>query len=266
MMEHLMGFTDIHNHLLPDVDDGAGSLAETLRQLQAMASGGVVRLAFSPHYFVRTAEEPEAAELRLSALRQVYDDVVASIGSRDDVPRLFFGQEILLRSVAAARVALSLPGAGHAGTHYMLVEFGFDLPDTCTDVLRELLAAGRTPIVAHPERYRRNGSGVPIDEAREWKELGALLQVNVGSLLGLYSSTAGSLAWQLLAEGMADLVGSDNHGDSWPVTPADAERVLLERDGTEQAELLLAGNPERILADDATLAVPPLAVPAGGDR
>lgn len=259
-----MGFTDIHNHLLPDVDDGARSPDETLRQLQAMASAGVDQLAFSPHFFVRTAEEPEAARHRLLALHEVYDDVVAVMRTRNDVPSLFFGQEILLRSAAAAGVALSLPNIGHGGTRYMLVEFGFDLPDTCTDVLRELLAADRTPIVAHPERYRRSRGSVPVDEVREWKELGALLQVNVGSLAGLYSSAAGSLAWQILADGLADLVGTDNHGDSWPVTPADAERVLLQRGGADQARLLLATNPGRILMDEAPLAVPPLATPPGG--
>ena len=41
---------DIHNHILPGVDDGSGSMTETLRLVQLEHDQGVRNLVFTPHY------------------------------------------------------------------------------------------------------------------------------------------------------------------------------------------------------------------------
>jgi protein-tyrosine phosphatase len=43
-----LNIVDIHNHLLPGVDDGSRSFEETLRHLQLFHADGVTRVAVSP--------------------------------------------------------------------------------------------------------------------------------------------------------------------------------------------------------------------------
>lgn len=255
-----MHFTDLHNHLLPGVDDGSRSLDESLRHLTSLARDGVRRLAFSPHLHGWLVDERgDALGRRLDLLRGVFDDVrEAAASSRASLPELALGHEILLRDERTARRLLRHAGLGHGGSRYILMEFGFELPDDCPGIIAAVLDAGRRPMVAHPERYRRRGERVGLAEIESWKDAGALLQVNAGSLAGRYAPGIDDLAWRLVADGLADLMGSDNHADNRPQSPLEAARLLAARGGEAQAELLLHTNPDRVLDDDELLAVPPL--------
>ncbi len=257
-MSETRDFVEIHNHLLPGVDDGSRSLEETTRHLRGLAADGVRRLAFSPHLFGFLAEQPGRLEARLRELRRVYEAVTAELRGRDDVPRLQLGQELLLTTPESVAPVLSVDGVGHAGSRYVLIEFGFELPEGCVEIIRAVREHGRRPVIAHPERYRRDGGRVALDEIVEWKQAGALLQVNAGSLAGRYQPDMRQLAWDLLAEGLPDLIGSDNHADSRPQSPLEADRLLRARDAAEHATLLLNENPNRLLDDLDLLAVPPV--------
>jgi len=248
---------DFHNHLLPAVDDGARSLDETLRHLAALRTEGVTRLAVSPHVDARLAHQPGALADRLDRLEAAFHELAAACAGRADLPTLLFAQEILAPDPATATAAFADPRLRIADTPYALVEFGFDLPDDPAGVLRAVRAAGRQPVVAHAERYRRGGQPVSLDEIRAWKEAGALLQINAGSMLGGYGTAIETLAWQLLAEGLADTFATDHHGDARIVSPAAAARTLAARGASAQARLLLSENPRRILDGRPTLAVPP---------
>jgi len=247
---------DLHNHLLPAVDDGARSIQESVSHLRALARDGVRRLAVSPHLDARLVHEPGALRERLERLQNAYHELVTACAGRTDVPRLQFGQEILVPDPATAEASFAAANLGIAGTRYALIEFGFDLGDDPPGVVRAVRAAGRLPIVAPPERYRRNGSPVDIAEIRAWKEAGALLQLNGGSVLGGYGEAIEELAWQLLREGLIDLISTDHHADARPVSPAQVGQRLVARGAAEQARLLLSENPLRILADQDTLTVP----------
>ena len=180
----LGNIVDIHNHLLPGVDDGAQSLEESLHYLRALFADGVTRLAVSPHLFGWITEEERGLELRLDRLEQVFDELQAACVARDDVPRLYFSQEILCPTPEIARAVFRDARPGVRGSRYALVEYGFDLRVDGTKVVEAVLAAGKRMIVSHPERYRRDGQPVSVAEILSWKKAGALLQVNGGSVLG----------------------------------------------------------------------------------
>ena len=72
-----------------------------------------------------------------------------------------------------------------------------------------LSVAGFIPIIAHPERYlyvQKN-----IQEAIKYVESGALLQLNVNSILGDYGIEVKTTAIQLLKHNLIHLWGSDTH-------------------------------------------------------
>src|SRR5690606_41000641 len=97
-------------------------------------------------------------------LEAAYHELVTACAGRTDVPQLQFGQEILVPDPGTAEAAFAAARLGIGGTRYALIEFGFDLGDDPPGVVSAARAAGRHPIVAHPERYRRNGSPVGIEE------------------------------------------------------------------------------------------------------
>ncbi len=110
------------------------------------------------------------------------------------------------------------------------------------------------PIVVHPERYwgYDRGYGVVAD----WRAAGALVQLNSGSLLGEYGENVRLVAHRFLAEGWVDVIASDNHAR--PERSPSLRSVwdyLVARGLEEQARLLLATNPQRILQDEPTLNV-----------
>jgi protein-tyrosine phosphatase len=248
--------TDIHNHLVPAVDDGAQSFAEALLHLQALRAEDVTHLCVSPHLFGWLTDEPGALQQRLDRLEIAFEELRSACAPRSDVPELYFGQEILCPSADIARRVFAEPRAGYRGTSYALVEFGFDLQGDPKEVVRAVLDAGRRMIISHPERYRRSRANVQIDELRAWKAEGALLQVNAGSLLGDYGVNIQMLGWQLLTEGLADVVATDHHADSRVVSPRTAFDQIAARGGVEVARLLMSENTGRVLRDEALLRVP----------
>ncbi len=261
-MNDLFPLADIHNHLVPAVDDGSKSMSESLEHLRALRTEGVTQLATSSHLSGWLVYEEGAFGKRLERLERGFEVLEHECAGLQDVPALRFSQEILTPTPDVARQVFAHAGVGLRGTDYALCEFGFDPEGDLAKVVRTVLALGTRIIVAHPERYRQLGQPIPIEAIRSWKQAGALLQVNGGSLLGEYGAGHQALGWRLIEEGLADLVATDHHGDYRPVSPRAVAGLLLARDAAEQARLLFSENPRRILADQDTLAVPPLAAEA----
>jgi protein-tyrosine phosphatase len=248
---------DLHNHLVPGVDDGARTTAESISCLRTFADAGVRRMAVSPHLDARLVHDSDAFYQRLDRLETAFNTLETDLAEEEGLPELVFSQEILVPDPTTAELVFLEPRVGVRGTRYALIEFGFDLPTNPAAVVRAVCDAGRRPIVAHPERYRRNTMPVGIEEILSWREAGALLQVNGGSLLGNYGPEIAALGWELLARGSARLVATDHHGASWPVPPADVRRKLESRGAGELVPLLFSENPRRVLDDRETLPVPP---------
>ena len=57
---HFNGFVDIHNHILPGIDDGAKTVEESIALIKEFASFGVTNFIATPHimndYYPNTPE------------------------------------------------------------------------------------------------------------------------------------------------------------------------------------------------------------------
>ena len=138
-----------------------------------------------------------------------------------------------------------------AGSRFLLVEFSRLVPfETIIRALHQVVEVGLVPVLAHPERY----SACSPAAVRRWREVGARMQIDAGTLAT--HSSRGDRARQLVAEGLADIIAGDNHGDGRSVL---AGVTMLEEHGGEvQAELLGTTNPAAILEDGELQPVPPL--------
>ena len=67
----MTGYWDIHNHILPGVDDGSGSMQETLQLVQNEHDQGVRHIVFTPHY--RRGMFEVAQEEKAAVFQRVYE-------------------------------------------------------------------------------------------------------------------------------------------------------------------------------------------------
>jgi protein-tyrosine phosphatase len=244
---------DLHSHLVPGVDDGSRTAAESLESLAGLYREGVRSVVTTPHLLIPHLDTSAAVDRELARHRRAFDELAATASGRVDLPELWLGQEIWAPDAAALRQVVRRYGVGLPGRS-LLVEFGFDLQGNHNDVVREAADAGRQIVIAHPERYRYLPGHAPLDVMRSWQEMGALLQVNVGSLTGHYQgSSPGSeqLAWQMVAAGMVDLLATDHHGSRRRgVSPAEAAQALIARGERVLAERAMSEVPGRVLRDE----------------
>jgi protein-tyrosine phosphatase len=235
---------DLHSHLLPAVDDGSRSVAQSVKVLEAMARQGITDVCLTPHLPAsRTESGPPAAHLRaFEALR----------AQAPAAPRLHRGAEIMLDRPITRPVALAR-NLTLGGSRYMLVEFPRLVAyDTVTNALTQVTELGLIPILAHPERY----SCCTPEAVRHWRSVGSKMQVDSTTLLT--PQARGQRARQLVGEGLADILAGDNHGDDRTV--ATGARFLQAQDGGEQVELLAVRNPAAILEDQEVMPVPPIRI------
>lgn len=242
---------DLHNHLVPGVDDGATSVDESLDALTSLRLEGVTTLVATPHLLVPRLETDAALSRELDAHRRAFDQLLRATAARDDVPALRLGQEILAPDAESIRRAARRSGIGLAGTRFLLVEFGFNLQGTHIEVVKAALDAGRQIVIAHPERYHFGPLDDAIDTIRLWHEAGALLQMNAGSLAGHYrgsSPASRTLAWEMVAAGLVDVIATDHHATRRNgVSPREALAELSARGERAQAVRWLAETPGRIV-------------------
>jgi protein-tyrosine phosphatase len=251
-------FTDLHSHLVPAVDDGAASVEEALVWLRVLAGEGVATVVTTPHLLLPQLDTMAAVQRELDQHQRAFDELVAAAEGEDGLPELGLGQEIWAPRAALIRPILEHDGVGLAGSRFLLVEFGFDLRGTHADVIDEVLEGDQQIVIAHPERYHFPEGLDPLETITSWRDQGALLQVNAGSLTGHYrESSPGSerLAWRLIETGLADLIATDHHGSRRGGVSVRAAYDTLVAAGREtQAQALLGANPARILDGTAVAA------------
>lgn len=244
---------DLHTHVIPRVDDGAPDMDSALDTLRSLYLDGVKTVVATPHLNASDTHGGRRANVDVAWPRLVRRAQAAL-----PEQKLYRGFEIQLDSPDPD---LSDPALRLGGSRFALVEFrAFTIPVRSAEALGRIADGGYVPVLAHPERY--SGYHTGFDVVSEWRAAGALLQVNGGSLLGEYGNGVRLIAQRFLADGLIDLIASDNHAR--PGRNLSLRRVwdyLVARGLEEQAGLLLSTNPDLILEDQM-----PQRVGAAGDR
>lgn len=236
---------DIHAHILPGVDDGAADMKSALEMAALAAESGVTVLAATPHSTVygraQNLWEPalieKVLELRAAIQKAGIPLQVApglEIYGTPEVPQLLRTRKMI----------------GLNESRYPLIEFAFrNYAGQATDILEEIVKLGMRPVVAHPERYEYVQQDPRL--LNLWVEMGCLLQVNKGSLLGNFGRTEYYLAHELVARRFAFAAASDAHSPTMRTTwMADTEKLLREEFSEQTAIRLLYTNPLRLLRDE----------------
>lgn len=235
-----MSYVDLHCHLLPGLDDGAASLDDTLRHARRLHAEGVRDVACTPH--IKRAHFPdlvlgELAERRAQAQRAVAGDGLGV--------RLHGGGELGHEdALALAPTQLELVAQGPAGARWLLLECPFEgIDDAFVTAAGRLASLGFGALLAHPERAADGHERLwPVLEA------GALLQVNVCSLLGNHGLDVQELATDFVRRGLAYCLASDGHPGTREHTLQLGFHLLLAAGASSaQAYRLTQSNPRFLL-------------------
>jgi protein-tyrosine phosphatase len=240
---------------VPGVDDGARSLEDALDGVARMVDRGYARIVTTPHLEASLVRDREAFAHRMEQMDEAWDSVATAVRRR--WPELDFRRGFEVR-LDVADADLTEPRLRLGGTPFLLVEWaGMRAPAHGARLLAGLRSAGIRPIVAHPERY--GGLDGDLRVVAEWREAGAYLQVNNGSLVDRYGARARAVALRLLERGWVDYLSTDFHGRAHLSLHAEGARArLMSFGGEEQHRLLARRNPGRLFDGEHPLPVPPL--------
>jgi protein-tyrosine phosphatase len=238
---------DIHAHIIPDVDDGAESLEDSIAMLRKSAASGVETIVATPHLlpgsYMVSADRRDEILLKLKKSVVEFNIPIDILPGRECylTPEIFEFEKDLSR--------LTVNNSGK----YILVELPFhDTPDYVYQIIFDFQMKGITPIIAHPERYH----DVIYDPnfVRTFIEKDCLIQINIGSVLGKYGSEVKKASQILLENRMAHIVASDMHtSHSTPL--GSGSNVIAEIVGNEESRNLLYRRPKALI-EGRLLAIP----------
>ncbi len=239
---------DIHCHILPGLDDGARDLDEAIQMARILLNQGVAGIVATPHFLEGSNPPPkdsviQACTFLAKALREADIDV-----------DIYPGMEVLICPELAVLVkdekVLTINNKGK----HLLFELPFNNGLSCDEhVIFELLLAGITPILAHPERYH----SLDIEMLGHWIERGVLLQVNSSSFTGFYGKKAQKKAERLLLSNMVHFIASDGHSAGKRAPSLEKARMRVTAlAGKETAEELFYTNPLKVIQGERVEAKP----------
>ena len=250
---------DLHSHLVPGVDDGARTVDDALAGLGRMLQVGIRHVVTTPHASGSLTRVPADFESWVSRVDEKWARLREAAAGSFPTLHLRRGHEVMLD---VPDPDLSDPRLRLDGTSWVLVEWPrLQIPPGTVPVIQRLTQSGVRPLIAHPERYAgldRDGLGL----ADQWRQAGARLQCNYGSLLGRYGPHARTAAIRLLKRGWIDCMSTDFHGRAHLKLFVRESRELFENAAAEEAWAILTGtNARRILNDEEPLPVPPVEFP-----
>src|ERR1044072_1018668 len=85
---------DLHSHLVPGVDDGTRTVAESLGSLVGLYPEGVRSHVTTPHLLLPQLTTSDAVDCELGRQRRAFDELATAAAGRTDLPELWLGQEI----------------------------------------------------------------------------------------------------------------------------------------------------------------------------
>lgn len=192
------GFTDWHCHILPGVDDGVQTMAESLQILAEYERLGVKEVWLTPHIMEDIPNTTEKLMRGFAELKAAYQGpVMLHLASENMLDNLFeerLGKDDLLP-------------IGKDGKHLLVETSYFNPPMGLQNILLRIKAKGYYPILAHPERYMY----MAMSEYQQLKTMSIRFQLNQFSLLGLYGKEVQKRAKTLKMHGMYDYIGTDLH-------------------------------------------------------
>lgn len=226
---------DFHTHILHGLDDGAETLAESVKLITSLKKQGVNTILLTPHFYYSNISEDGFISYRNKALEEL------NVAVKELNVNLIPACELYLSKVDLTN---NINKLNIKGTNYILIELPhrtvlskhiFDKISGIIDYM------GLTPIIAHTERYPAVLNEPEI--VSELINMGCLIQINTSSL---FKKNLHRLTFKMLELNQVHCIGTDCHNDSRPPIYSKAKYEIEKRFGVKYFNNL-QNNMKRIL-------------------
>ena len=230
-----VGLVDLHCHILAGVDDGARDDAQMYDLIRLEYDCGVRHLCFTPHY------NPAIFTPKPEKIAESFEKAKLFVSENLPDMSVYLGNEVFMRPDTVERLR---DGSCRAlgGTRTVLTEFS---PSMTYDEMRlyvvKLLSNGKTPLLAHIERYEKLTEPKDI---MELKSLGVKFQINTEA----FSGPRKKFVSKLVERGIIDVVADDRHNHTrGNPDMAECYSFVAQKFGERAAHALFISRPSSIL-------------------
>ncbi len=234
-------YTDIHSHIIPEVDDGACNMEESLQLLESMAAQGITSLIATPHFY---AEDNHLTPFQHNAAMQKSLNKLKAEISGMDFPHIKLGHEVhYFHGISTCEEITSLC---FSGSKYFLLELPYMHigSGVANEIVDFSLNFGVKPILAHIERYARHDA---FDDLLDIiKEGFAEAQVNCDSII---DKRLRRLSFDLIKSGYISYLATDTHSiTTRPPRFSEAIEIISKKIGSSEANKLCS-NANRLFQE-----------------
>ena len=192
--------TDMHNHLLPGMDDGFQTREESIAALQHMEELGFREMILTPHVM-------QEYELNNKDYLTFHFEEFCKVAQEKTGIKLHLAAEYMLD----AKFPTHQPEGWltlNETQRCILVETSYMYKEPLMEQhLYDLMLDGYQPVIAHPERYQY----AKQELYQQWRDSNYRLQLNLLSLADGYGRPSMEKAFYLLDKDMYYYVGTDLH-------------------------------------------------------
>lgn len=192
---------DIHSHILPNLDDGARNLDESLEMARIAVRDGITQMVATPHMYNGLSPNPQPGQVaaRVASLQSEVGDALTLLPgnevhiTHDLVDKLESGRVTPLNR-----------------KNYMLVELpSMNVPEGVEAVFYSLQIHGVTPILVHPERNQQIQARPSL--VARFIDRGVRIQVTAMSITGEFGRGARACVETLLRHNCVHFIATDTH-------------------------------------------------------
>lgn len=241
---------DLHSHILPGIDDGCKTMDQAVAMARIYAAAGFHTVVATPHYLCGTSWCPEPSIIvdRVAELNQALSERGIEL---QVVSGMEIGMDPAIAELLARKKLLTL-----GKSSYVLIEVPFQqLPLGWDQILFDVISRGYRVILAHPERCEQLTREPGLFQ--ELVNIGCLMQLDWGSLLGHHGLKNNRLTKELLTNGYVHCLATDSHDLEYrsPKMVKKGREMLEKVIGEEKTHVLAVENPAHIL-DSQVLDLP----------
>lgn len=222
---------DIHSHILPEIDDGAKNVAESVELLEMLKEQGVTDVVLTPHFYPHLMDANEFFESREESFSKLKSAV-----SGKNLPRLHIGCEFYYFDRMGTIGDIKSFTLGNSP--YILLELNMAAFDAITiQTIENICRMGYIPVFAHIERYLGcRGIRKILKLVKDGK---CLAQINAAAVLGGMRKKI----FKLIKGDYIYILGSDTHSvNSRPPFMAEALECIAQNCGEEYSKRLMANS------------------------
>lgn len=196
---------DLHNHILPGLDDGADTWQKSMDMAKLASADGITGIVCTPHWV------PGKYDNQRARIIEAVEDLKKHIAEQKIALKIYSGAELRLDITLPEKIASGeLITINDTGI-YALIELPEEsIPDNLEDFLWHLALKNIKPIISHVERHPLLHKSPK--RLFKWVEMGVLTQLTAASVLDKFSVEIRDFSLMLLEHRLVHILVTDSHG------------------------------------------------------